>query len=67
MSMYFGIYIVIGIVAVIAIFFMITKKSGSSDTKIINDDKGKKTQFNPEKVSGLMPNKKKSEVRKSSE
>ncbi len=62
--MYLGIYIVIGIIAVIAIFFMIRKNSGSREHEIINDDKGKKTQFNPEKVSGLMPNKKKSEVEK---
>ncbi len=62
--MYLGIYIVIGIIAALAIFFMIRKNLGIKEHEIINDDKSKKTQFNPEKVSGLMPNEQKSDVEK---
>lgn len=60
--MYLAIYIVIGIVAALLIFLMIIKKKGPRDNRIIGNDKGKKTQFNPEKVSGMMPSKTKREV-----
>lgn len=59
--MYLAIYIVIGIVAAAAFIFMIWKYTGTN-SKIVNDDKGKNEQFHPEKASGLMPNKQKSEV-----
>lgn len=59
-----AIYIVIGIVAAVIIFLLVRKNSVAQDHEVINDDKGKKTQFNPEKVSGLMPNDQKSETKK---
>lgn len=64
--MYLSIYIVIGIIAVLAFVFMIVKKTGTN-TKIINKDDGKNEQFNPEKVSGLMPNEQKSDIDKEKE
>jgi predicted RND superfamily exporter protein len=57
------IYIVIGIVVAVVIYLLVTKSSVSREHEI-NNEKNKKTQFNPEKVTGLMPNKKKSEVEK---
>jgi len=60
--MYLGIYIVIGIIAAIAIFMLVRKSPKKKDHDIIQDNKGKKTQFNPEKVSGMMPEKQMSET-----
>ncbi len=57
------IYIVIGIVVAVVIYLLVTKSSVSREHEI-NNEKNKKTQFNPEKVTGLMPNKKKNEVEK---
>lgn len=59
-----AIYIVIGIVAAVIIFLLVRKNSVTQDHEVINDDKEKKSQFNPEKVSGLMPNDQKSETKK---
>lgn len=59
-----AIYIVIGIVIAVVIFILVRKNSVTREHEMINDKKGKKTQFNPEKVSGLMPNEQKSEVQK---
>jgi len=59
-----AVYIVIGIVVAVVIFLLVRKNSVAREHEIIEDDEGKKTQFNPEKVSGLMPNKQKSETQK---
>lgn len=59
-----AIYIVIGIFAAVIIFLLVRKNSVTQDHEVINDDKEKKSQFNPEKVSGLMPNDQKSETKK---
>ena len=64
--MYLVLYIGIGILLIVGIYFLIKTGATSKDHEIINDDKGKKTQFNPEKVSGLMPNKQKSDAKKES-
>lgn len=53
--MYFTIFIVIGIIAVAAIFMLLRKKPAPKERDSINLDNGKKEQFNPEKVSGMMP------------
>ena len=62
--MYLALYVGIGILILVAIFFFIKKGTSTKDHEIINDDKGKNTQFNPEKVSGLMPNEQMSDVKK---
>jgi len=62
--MYLGIYIVIGIVAAIAIFMLLRKNPSKKDHEIVNNDKGKKEQFNPEKVSGMMPEEELSEYKR---
>jgi len=60
--MYLAIYIGIGIIAAVAIFMLLRKSPSQRDHEIINQDKGKKEQFNPEKVSGMMPEKQMSEA-----
>jgi len=62
--MYLALYVIIAIFILVAIFFFIKKGTSTKDHEIINDDKGKNTQFNPEKVSRLMPNEQKSDVKK---
>ena len=62
--MYLALYVIIGIFILVAIYLIIKNSKVSKEHKIINNDKGKNTQFNPEKVSGLMPNKQKSDVAK---
>jgi predicted small secreted protein len=54
-------YIVIGIVVAVVIYLLVTKNSVSREHEI-NNEKNKKTQFNPEKVTGSSPNEKKNEV-----
>ena len=56
--MYLGIYIIIALAVALVIFIMIKRNHVSREHSILKNDKGKNTQFNPEKVSGLMPNEK---------
>lgn len=56
--MYLGIYIIIALAVALVIFILIKRNHVSREHNIIKNDKGKNTQFNPEKVSGLMPNEK---------
>ncbi len=65
--MYLAIYIGIGIIAAIGIYFLLRKSPSQRDHEIINQDKGKKEQFNPEKVSGMMPEEQMSDVDKNKE
>ncbi len=58
------IYIVIGIVVAVAIFLLVRKNSVTKDHERFHNNEVKNTQFNPEKVTGLMPNDKKNEVDK---
>tara|TARA_R100000935_G_C2834265_1_gene167074 strand:- start:1372 stop:1569 length:198 start_codon:yes stop_codon:yes gene_type:complete len=58
------IYIGIGIIVAVVIFFLVRKNSVTKDHEMIHNKEVKNTQFNPEKVSGLMPNDKKNEQNK---
>lgn len=58
--MYTSIFIVIGIAFVIFLIYKLRKKP----TDMPTSDAGKKEQFNPEKVSGMMPEEQKSDVKK---